>query len=141
MSAGSGVVHSEYNHSKEEGVHFLQIWIEPNTANEPPAYEERHFDTASKQGRLRLIASNDGREGSVSMRQDAAIYATIMNGDDALTHPLATGRQAYVHLIRGRATVNGVQLLGGDALKIAGEDAVRLEGAEAAEILVFDLPQ
>ncbi|WP_027863964.1 MULTISPECIES: pirin family protein [Massilia] len=140
MSAGSGVVHSEYNHSKDEGVHFLQIWIEPNTTDEPPGYEEKHFDAASKQGRLRLIASNDGREGSVSMRQDASIYATIMNGGDALSHALAAGRQAYVHVIRGRATVNGVQLQGGDALKITDEDAVRLEQAEAAEILVFDLP-
>jgi len=141
MSAGSGVVHSEYNHSKEEGVHFLQIWIEPNTMNEAPGYEEKHFDAASKTGRLRLIASNDGREGSVSMRQDASIYAAIMNGDDALTHELAAGRQAYVHVIRGSALVNGVQLAGGDALKVSGEEAVRLEKAEAAEILVFDLPQ
>ncbi|NNG21666.1 pirin family protein [Telluria aromaticivorans] len=141
MSAGSGVVHSEFNHSKEEGVHFLQIWIEPNTTNEAPGYEEKHFDAASKRSRLRLIASNDGREGSVSMRQDAAIYATIMDGDDALSHPLAAGRQAYVHVIRGSATVNGVQLAGGDALKVSGEDAVRLAGAADAEILVFDLPQ
>ena len=141
MSAGSGVVHSEFNHSKEEGVHFLQIWIEPNTTNEAPGYEEKHFDAASKQGRLRLIASNDGREGSVSMRQDAAIYATILDGDDALSHPLAAGRQAYVHVIRGSASVNGVALQGGDALKISGEEAVRLEQASGAEILVFDLPR
>ncbi len=141
MSAGSGVVHSEFNHSKDEGVHFLQIWIEPNTVNEVPGYEEKHFDAASKQGRLRLIASNDGREGSVSMRQDASIYAAIMDGDDALSHPLAAGRQAYVHVIRGSATVNGVQLTGGDALKVGGEAAVRLDGAADAEILVFDLPQ
>ena len=141
MSAGSGVVHSEANHSKEEGVHFLQIWIEPNTTNEAPGYEEKHFDAVSKTGRLRLIASNDGREGSVSMRQDAAIYATIMDGEATLNHPLEAGRQAYVHVIRGSATVNGVQLAGGDALKLSGEDAVRLEQAEAAEILLFDLPR
>ena len=141
MSAGSGVVHSEFNHSKEAGVHFLQIWIEPNTVDEAPGYEEKHFDAASKQGRLRLIASSDGREGSVSMRQDAAIYATIMDGADALSHPLAAGRQAYVHLIRGSARVNGMQLAGGDALKVSGEEAVRLDGAEGAELLVFDLPQ
>jgi hypothetical protein len=141
MSAGSGVVHSEANHSKEEGVHFLQIWIEPNTSNEAPGYEEKHFDAASKTGRLRLVVSSDGREGSVSMRQDASIYATIMDGADTLTHPLAAGRQAYVHVIRGRVTVNGVALGGGDALKITGEEAVQLGQAEAAEILVFDLPQ
>lgn len=140
MSAGSGVVHSEANHSNEEGVHFLQIWIQPNSAGRPPGYEEKHFDTASKLGRLCLIVSPDGRDGSVSMRQDAAIYATIMHGGDALTHALAGGRRAYVHVIRGRASVNGVPLEAGDALKIADEQAVRLEQADAAEILLFDLP-
>ena len=140
MSAGSGVVHSEFNHSKEAGVHFLQIWIVPNTAGEAPGYEEKHFDAGSKQGRLRLIASNDGRAGSVSIRQDASIYATIMHGADVLSHPLAAGRQAYVHVIYGNATVNGVPLQGGDALAITGEEAVRLEQADTAEILVFDLP-
>ncbi|MFC0252161.1 pirin family protein [Massilia consociata] len=141
MSAGSGVVHSEYNHSKEEGVHFLQIWIEPAGRGEPPGYEEKHFDTASKQGRLRLIASHDGREGSVSMRQDASIYATIMNGGDTLIHPLAPGRLAYVHVIRGGVSVNGVPLAGGDAVKLTDEAAVELAQAEAAEVLVFDLPR
>ena len=141
MSAGSGVVHSEYNHSKTDGVHFLQIWIEPNTTGEAPGYEEKHFDAASKTGRLRLIASNDGREGSVSMRQDASIYAAILNGDDALTHQLAAGRQAYVHVIRGSITVNGVALNGGDALKVTDESRVALEKAESAEVLVFDLPR
>jgi len=141
MSAGSGVVHSEYNHSKTEGVHFLQIWIEPNTKGDAPGYEEKHFDAASKTGRLRLIASNDGREGSVSMRQDASIYATILNGDDGVSHQLAAGRQAYVHVIRGGVTVNGVALNGGDALKVTEESLVALEKAEAAEVLVFDLPQ
>ncbi|MEH6434530.1 pirin family protein [Massilia sp. DD77] len=141
MSAGSGVVHSEYNHSKTEGVHFLQIWIEPNTVGEAPGYEEKHFDAASKTGRLRLIASNDGRDGSVSMRQDASIYASILNGGDAVSHRLAPGRQAYVHVVRGRVTINGVGLAGGDALKVTGEDLVSLDQAEAAEVLVFDLPQ
>lgn len=141
MSAGSGVVHSEYNHSKTEGVHFLQIWIEPNTTNGDPGYEEKHFDTASKTGKLRLIASNDGRDGSVSMRQDAEIYATIINGEDALHHALRAGRQAYVHVIRGRVTVNGVALGGGDALKVTDEAEVTLGQAEAAEVLVFDLPK
>jgi redox-sensitive bicupin YhaK (pirin superfamily) len=141
MSAGSGVVHSEYNHSKTEGVHFLQIWIEPNTTNGDPGYEEKHFDTASKTGKLRLIASNDGRDGSVSMRQDAEIYATIINGEDALRHPLRAGRQAYVHVIRGRVTVNGIALGGGDALKVTDEADLTLGQAEAAEVLVFDLPK
>jgi redox-sensitive bicupin YhaK (pirin superfamily) len=141
MSAGSGVVHSEYNHSKTEGVHFLQIWIIPNETGAQPRYEEKHFDTATKTGKLRLIASPDGREGSVSMRQDAAIYATILDGDETLTHTLGGARQAYVHVIRGQVTVNGVALSGGDALKITAEEAVTLEQAAGAEVLLFDLPQ
>jgi redox-sensitive bicupin YhaK (pirin superfamily) len=141
MSAGRGVQHSEFNPSVSEGVHFLQIWIEPNTTNGDPGYEEKHFDTASKTGKLRLIASNDGRDGSVSMRQDAEIYATIINGEDALRHPLRAGRQAYVHVIRGRVTVNGIALGGGDALKVTDEADLTLGQAEAAEVLVFDLPK
>ena len=141
MSAGSGVVHSEKNHSDTEEVHFLQIWIEPNTRSEAPGYEEKHFDVASKTGKLRLVASNDGREGSVSMRQDAALYAAILNGDDSVTQPIAAGRQAYVHVIRGRVTVNGVLLATGDALKVTDEAAVTLGQAEAAEVLLFDLPR
>ncbi|UVW27215.1 pirin family protein [Massilia sp. H6] len=140
MSAGSGVAHSEFNHSKDELVHFLQIWIEPNTTDGAPGYEEKHFDAASKTGRLCLIASNDGREGSVSMRQDASIYATIMDGEASLEHPLGTGRQAYVHVIRGSATVNGVGLGAGDALTVSREARVQLERADQAEILLFDLP-
>ena len=141
MSAGAGVVHSEYNHSKSEGVHFLQIWIEPNVTGGDPGYEEKHFDAASKTGKLRLIASSDGREGSVSLRQDAAIYATILDGSDSVTQPLASGRLAYVHVIRGAVTVNGVALAGGDALKLSDEAAVTLQDAVDAEVLVFDLPR
>ena len=141
MSAGSGVVHSEYNHSKTEGVHFLQIWIMPNVAGAEPRYEEKHFDTADKTGKLRLIASHDGREGSVSIRQDAALYATILDGEDTVEHALASARQAYVHVIRGQVTVNGVALAGGDALKVTGEEAVTLAQAAGAEVLLFDLPQ
>lgn len=141
MSAGTGVVHSEFNGSNTEGVHFLQIWIEPNEIGAEPRYEEKHFDTASKTGKLRVVASNDGRDGSVSIRQDALIHAGIFNGADGATHALAAGRQAYVHVIRGQITVNGVALGGGDALKITGEPAVTLGQAEAAEVLVFDLPQ
>jgi len=141
MSAGSGVVHSEKNHSDTEGVHFLQIWIEPNVIGGDPGYEEKHFDAASKTGKLRLIASNDGREGSVSMRQDAAIYAAILNGQDAVSHALAAGRQAYVHVIRGQVTVNGIALDGGDAVNVTAEEAVTLGQASDAEVLLFDLPQ
>lgn len=141
MSAGSGVVHSEYNHSKLDAVHFLQIWIMPNVGGAEPRYEEKHFDAADKTGKLRLIGSPDGREGSVSIRQDAALYATILDGEDKAEHALAAGRQAYVHVIRGQVTVNGVVLAGGDALKVTGEDAVTLAQAAQAEVLLFDLPQ
>jgi redox-sensitive bicupin YhaK (pirin superfamily) len=141
MSAGTGVRHSEFNRSSEEPVHFLQIWIEPKFKGIRPSYEEKHFDVESKQGRLRLIVSPDGREGSVQINQDATVYASILNGADAVAHTLAPGRIAYVHVIRGRVSVNGVQLGTGDALKLVAEDAVSLQDAEAAEVLVFDLPE
>jgi redox-sensitive bicupin YhaK (pirin superfamily) len=140
MSAGSGVRHSEFNGSQTAPVHFLQIWIEPNVTGIPPDYEEKHFTPASKQGQLRLIASNDGREGSVLIHQDAAIYAAIMDDGDRLGHALAPGRSGYVHVIRGQVTVNGTALAGGDALKIRGETAIALEQADDAEVLVFELP-
>ncbi|MQA19467.1 pirin family protein [Rugamonas rivuli] len=140
MSAGNGVRHSEFNHSQDERVHFLQIWIQPNQTGIPPSYEEKHFTPESKQGQLRLIASSDGREGSVLIHQDAAIYATIMAAGDSLQHTLAGGRKAYVHVIRGEVTVNGTALKGGDALKISGETLVSLQDAKDAEVLLFDLP-
>lgn len=140
MSAGTGVRHSEFNHSTSEPVHFLQIWIIPSVQGMAPSYEERHFDPASKQGRLRVIASADGREGSVLIHQDASIYASILDGDDRLTHALDLDRGAYVHVIRGLVTVNGAALFGGDGLKITDETVVTLENAEAAELLLFDLP-
>ena len=140
MSAGSGVVHSEFNHSKTEQVHFLQIWIIPNTANDAPGYEEKHFDAASKQGKLRLIASPDGREGSVSLRQEASIYAAILDGADAVEHSIAPGRQLYVHVIRGKVKVNGIDVSGGDAVHVDKEAGISLTDATDSEVLVFDLP-
>lgn len=140
MSAGTGVRHSEFNHSRSEGVHFLQIWIEPNVKGIPPGYEEKHFDTASKTGRLRLIASPDGREGSVLIHQDAAIYAALLNGTDEIGHVLAPGRTGYLHVARGRVVVNGVPLSTGDALKLRDESKITLSQADAAEVLLFDLP-
>jgi len=141
MSAGSGVTHSEYNGSKTEPVHFLQIWVIPSEAGGEPGYEEKHFDADSKRGRLRLVASNDGREGSVSLRQDAAIYATILDGADRVDHALQAGRQAYVQVARGSVTVNGVLLAAGDAVHVTDEAAVSLLDASDAEVLLFDLPQ
>jgi redox-sensitive bicupin YhaK (pirin superfamily) len=140
MSAGTGVTHSEYNGSKTEPAHFLQIWVIPSEAGGAPGYEEKHFDTDSKKGRLRLIASKDGREGSVSLRQDAAIYASILDGVDRVDHALLAGRQAYVQVARGSVTVNGVELQAGDAVHVAEEAVISLSGAKDAEVLVFDLP-
>lgn len=140
MTAGTGVRHSEFNGSATEPVHFLQIWIQPDTAGIAPGYEEKHFTPESKQGQLRLIASKDGRDGSVLVHQDAAIYASILNGASRVEHPLAHGRTAYVHVIRGHVTVNGKALAGGDAVKISDESRVTLSQADAAELLLFDLP-
>ena len=140
MSAGTGVRHSEFNHNADEKVHFLQIWIQPNQVGIPPSYEEKNFTVESKLGNLRLIASNDGREGSVLIHQDASIFATILRSGDALKHELAAGRIAYVHVIRGDVTVNGTALKGGDALKVTVENLVTLGEATDAEVLVFDLP-
>jgi redox-sensitive bicupin YhaK (pirin superfamily) len=140
MSAGTGVQHSEFNHSKSEPVHFLQIWIESNVKGIAPSYEEKYFDSASKQGRLRLIASADGRDGSVLIHQNAAIYASILNNDDQVSHPLAPRRNAYVHVIRGTVVANGTPLTTGDAVKIINENIVTLDRADAAEVLLFDLP-
>jgi redox-sensitive bicupin YhaK (pirin superfamily) len=141
MSAGSGVRHSEFNGSKTEQVHFLQIWIQPNRQGIPPSYEEKHFAVEEKQGKLRLIASGDGREGSVLIHQDAALYAALLDGTDEATHALQAGRLGYVHVIRGRVEVNGVALNTGDAVKIADEERVSFGKAEAAELLLFDLPR
>ncbi len=140
MSAGTGVMHSEFNNSPSQQVHFLQIWIEPSVQGIAPGYEEQHFDTASKRGRLRLVASPDGAEGSVTIHQDARLYASLLNGDEAVSHTLAAGRRAYVHLIRGALAVNGTRLQAGDALKLEGESTVEISKGEAAEFLLFDLP-
>ncbi|NEX64019.1 pirin family protein [Noviherbaspirillum galbum] len=140
MSAGTGVRHSEYNPSDSEQVHFLQIWIEPGVQNVTPGYEEKHFDQASKIGQLRLIVSPDGKDGSVSVHQDARVYASILGQGHEVRHELQSGRLAYVHVIRGNVSVNGVSLAGGDALKLSDEALVTLNQADDAEVLLFDLP-
>ncbi len=140
MSAGTGVRHSEYNASDRDPVHFLQIWIEPDEQGVKPSYEEKHFDAASKRGRLRLIASRDGREGSVRIHQDANLYASLVDGDEAVKLEPAAGRRIYVHLVRGAAEVNGQPLQAGDAVQLSGGDnKVRIEKGRNAEVLVFDL--
>jgi hypothetical protein len=140
MSAGRGVQHSEFNHAKDGVTHFLQIWIEPNVRGIPPGYEQKHFDAASKRGRLRLVASPDGAEGSVTMHQDARMYAALLDGAERASHALAPGRKAYVHVARGTLTVNDTLLGAGDALKASGIAAIVLEKGEGAEALLFDLP-
>jgi redox-sensitive bicupin YhaK (pirin superfamily) len=139
MSAGTGVRHSEFNPSPEELVHLLQIWIEPAVTGIAPGYEEKHFDAASKRGRLRLIAAGDGRDGSVTVHQDAAVYAALLDGAEHATHALAPGRKAYVHVARGGVKVNGQALGAGDAVKISGEPAITLNNGKDAEVLLFDL--
>jgi quercetin 2,3-dioxygenase len=138
MSAGTGVLHSEFNHAKDV-THFLQIWIEPNVTGIAPSYEQKHFDAASKRGRLRLVASPDGREGSVTIHQDAFVYAALLDGADRAVHTLRPGRRAYAHVARGCLTVNGQPLGAGDALKATQTAEIVLEKGMDAEVLLFDL--
>ena len=140
MSAGKGVLHSEFNHAKGATTHFLQIWIEPNVQGIRPSYEQKHFDAASKRGQLRLVASPDGAEGSVTIHQDARLYAGLFDGEERAALPVATGRKAYVHLVRGTLAVNGTPLEAGDAAKLTGVREIVLEKGAGAEALLFDLP-
>ena len=140
MSAGTGVLHSEFNPSTDSPVHFLQIWIEPARRGVAPSYEQVRIDAAAKRGRLALIASPDGAEGSVRIHQDARTYAGLFDGEESATLAIALGRRAYVHVARGTVRVNGTSLGAGDALKLTGEDALRVDAGRGAEVLVFDLP-
>ncbi len=138
MSAGKGVLHSEFNHAHDV-THFLQIWIEPSVTGIPPSYEQKHFDAASKRGRLRLVASPDGREGSVTIHQDAFVYAALLDGAERAVHSPQPNRRAYVHVARGRLTVNSQPLEAGDALKATQTAEIVLEKGKDAEVLLFDL--
>lgn len=140
MSAGTGIRHSEFNGSESEPVHFLQIWIEPAQLGLEPSYEETRFEDDEKRDRLRLIASPDRADGSVLIHQDARVYSGLFDGAGHVDMPLRPGRRAYVHVVRGRLTVNDVELSGGDALKLAEVPVVALRGGHQAEVLVFDLP-
>ena len=139
MSAGSGVRHSEYNHEKQGVTHFLQIWIEPNVTGIPPSYEQKHFKPEDKRGRLRLIASPDGRDGSVTIHQDALVYAGLFDGAERVSYELKN-EKGYVHVARGKITVNGNVLEAGDALKTDG-GTIEFRDGKNAEVLVFDLPE
>jgi len=140
MSAGTGVFHSEHNASDAEPVHFLQIWIRPDRAGDAPGYEQKYFDPAEKRGRLRLIVSGDGAEGSVRIHQDARIHAGLFDGAEHARFTVTPGRRIYVHLVRGTLAVNGTQLAGGDALILTDVAELDLQSGADAEVLVFDLP-
>ena len=139
MSAGSGVQHSEFNHAPNDTTHFLQIWIEPNVTGIKPGYEQKTFSDAEKRGVLRLVASNDGKQGSVTIHADASIYAGLFDGVEAASLKLDPARKAYVHLVRGELQVNAKALTTGDAALVEGESALSLSGGKDAEVLVFDL--
>ena len=141
MSAGTGVTHSEYNHEADRSTHFLQIWIIPDRQGIQPGYEQKAFTDAEKRGRLRLLASPDGSDGSVTMHQDARMYAGLFDGEEAAALDIAAGRLAYMHVVRGAAVVNGRPVSAGDALLYADEPRVEIASGDNAEILVFDLPR
>lgn len=139
MSAGKGVMHSEFNHAPDQTTHFLQIWIEPNVKGIEPGYEQKTFAAADKRGQLKLVASPDGAQGSVSLHADAALYAGLLDAEESAELALDPSRKAYVHVVRGTLDVNGQRLNPGDAALLQGETQLQLDHAEDAEVLVFDL--
>jgi len=140
MSAGKGVLHSEFNPSRERKVHFLQIWIEPAVRGIAPSYEQANVPAEAKRGRLALIAGPDGSGAAVAIHQDARLYATLLEAAECVTHPLASGRRAYVHVARGRVQAKRSGARRGRRGQFEGETSITLERGEAAEVLVFDLP-
>jgi redox-sensitive bicupin YhaK (pirin superfamily) len=140
MSAGSGVRHSEFNPSADQGTHFLQIWIQPNARNMEPSYEEKAFGAQEKRGRLRLIVSPDRADGSVLIHQDARIYAGLFDGAERATLAIRPGRWIYVHVARGALSANGSTLSAGDAVQMTDASELILADGRQAEVLVFDLP-
>ncbi len=139
MSAGRGVQHSEFNHAPDAPTHLLQIWILPRAQGIEPSYEQKQFDAADKRGRLRLVASPDGRDGSVTIHADASIRAGLFDAGERAELPLDPQRKAYVHIVRGQLSVNGQVLAGGDAAKLSSESQLVLTDGQDAEVLVFDL--
>jgi redox-sensitive bicupin YhaK (pirin superfamily) len=139
MSAGSGVSHSEFNPSGTETVHLLQIWILPERHGLKPSYEEKHFSDEERRGQLRLIAANDGREGAVTIHQDAQVYATVLEAGLAVVHPLKESRHAWLQVARGTITLNEVELKQGDGAGVIRERELRIAAHDQAEVLLFDL--
>jgi redox-sensitive bicupin YhaK (pirin superfamily) len=139
MSAGTGVRHSEFNHSKDEPVHFLQIWITPEREGLAPGYEQREFAEGERRGRLRLVASRGGREGSVTIHQDAEVYAATLAEGEEVSHEPRAGRRAWVQVIKGSLELNGVELRAGDGAAASDEPRLTLRASEPSELLLFDL--
>ncbi len=139
MSAGTGVTHSEFNASSQDEVHLLQIWLLPGRSGLTPSYEQKAFSDEEKRGTLRLVASPDGRDGSVTVHQDACLYAGLFEEGERAVHPLSPDRGAWVHVARGEVRVNGALLHAGDAAAVEGAPEVRVEGTTGGEVLLFDL--
>ena len=139
MSAGTGVTHSEFNPSREAPVHFLQIWLLPRERGLPPGYEQKGFPQEARRGRLRLIAAGDGREGAVTIHQDADVWTALLQPGESVRHALAPGRYAWVHVARGAVSLNGSTLGAGDGAAVSDESALEITAAAGAEVLLFDL--
>lgn len=139
MSAGTGVTHSEYNASKADAVHFLQIWIKPRAGGLPAGYEQKFFSEEEKRGRLRLVASEDGAEGSVRIQQDARLYAAVLSEGHSVTHAFGKGRSGWLHVVKGETEVNGNVMKAGDGVAIEQEAEVTIRSGSSGEVLLFDL--
>lgn len=139
MSAGTGIRHSEFNPSKTEPVHFLQIWLVPEKNGVRPQYEQKHFTDEEKRSRLRLVASHNGRDGSITIHQDADLYVTLLEPEERVSHRLAAGRQAWIQVAAGAVQVNGNALAAGDGAAVTDETNIELVGTETADVLLFDL--
>jgi hypothetical protein len=141
MSAGKGVMHSEYNHAEGQTTHLLQIWIQPDVIGAPPSYEQTMFPPEEKRGKLRLVASPNGELNSVTIHSNTKLFAGLLDGTETIQHSLAAERIAYLHVAKGKLVVNGESVEAGDALMIAQEDHINLSHGEDAEVLLFDLPK
>lgn len=139
MTAGTGVTHSEYNHSAEEPVHLFQIWLLPEQAGLEPGYEQRSWSEEEKRGRLRLVGARDGRDGAVTIHQDVELYLGVLSPGESVTHPLRAGRHAWLQVLRGEVTINGRDLRAGDAAAVSEEEALELTAAGDTEVMLFDL--
>jgi redox-sensitive bicupin YhaK (pirin superfamily) len=140
MTAGTGIRHSEFNPSAAELVHFYQIWIMPDRPGHQPSYDQKLFPAAERQGTLRLVASPDGREGSLTIHQDAEVYLTSLESGQQVTHPLRPGRFAWLQVLRGAAELNGLALTAGDGASVSEESSLAVTSAGPAEVMLFDLP-